>query len=65
MYTNKAPLALTAALGAAGLSHAGTGNPFASERLNPGYQIAAADNMEGKCGGDKAMTMEGKCGGSK
>ncbi len=59
-------LALTAAIGAAGIAHA-AGNPFAMQSLRGGYLVAAADDkaMEGKCGGDKAKAMEGKCGGDK
>lgn len=47
-------LALTAAIGAAGIAHA-AGNPFAMQSLNRGYMVAAADDkaMEGKCGGSK------------
>jgi uncharacterized low-complexity protein len=57
-------LALTAAIGVAGMAQA-SGNPFAMQSLQQGYQVAAADDkvMEGKCGGAKGM--EGKCGGAK
>lgn len=73
-------LALTAAIGAAGIAHA-AGNPFAMQSLNGGYMVAAADDTgtegkaksgkcgTGKCGANKAKakakTMEGKCGGDK
>ena len=67
-------LALTAAIGAAGIAHA-AGNPFAMQSLRGGYLVAAADDkaMEGKCGGDKAKASkakdgkcgEGKCGANK
>jgi uncharacterized low-complexity protein len=68
MHTTKTSLTLvlTAALGAAGVTHA-AGNPFAMESLSQGYLVAAADGKapEGKCGADKAKTAEGKCGGDK
>ncbi|MDO9225627.1 MAG: hypothetical protein Q8M09_06005 [Pseudomonadota bacterium] len=68
-------LALTAAIGAAGIAYA-AGNPFAMQSLNSGYVVAAADSKmkdgkcgTGKCGANKAKAkakasdMEGKCGG--
>ena len=52
-------LALTAAIGAAGIAHAASGNPFALNGLSQGYQVAAAEKAkDGKCG-------EGKCGATK
>lgn len=52
-------LALTAALGTAGIAYATNGNPFALNDLSQGYQVAATDKaQDGKCG-------EGKCGGTK
>ncbi len=69
-------LALTAAIGTAGLAHA-AGNPFALNDLSQGYQVAQAEKAkegkcgEGKCGGKKDMKAqegkcgEGKCGGAK
>jgi uncharacterized low-complexity protein len=70
-------LALTAAIGAAGIAHA-AGNPFALNALSQGYMVAAADKAqdgkcgEGKCGGAKKDVKakdgkcgEGKCGGDK
>jgi uncharacterized low-complexity protein len=70
-------LALTAAIGAAGIAHA-AGNPFALNALSQGYMVAAADKAqdgkcgEGKCGGAKKDVKakdgkcgEGKCGGAK
>ena len=69
-------LALTAAIGAAGIAHA-AGNPFALNALSQGYMVAAADKAqdgkcgEGKCGGAKETKAkdgkcgEGKCGGKK
>lgn len=66
MNANKTSLtlALTAALGVAGVAHA-AGNPFAVQSLSQGYMVADAHGKtaEGKCGGDKAK--EGKCGGDK
>jgi uncharacterized low-complexity protein len=51
-------LALTTALGAAGIASA-AGNPFALNTLGQGYQVAAAEKaQDGKCG-------EGKCGATK
>lgn len=39
-------------------------NPFGLQKLDGGYQLAAADKAkEGKCGGDKKA--DGKCGGDK
>lgn len=56
-------------------------NPFGMQKLDSGYQLAAADDKkkdgkcgEGKCGGDKkpaddkkkdGKCGEGKCGGTK
>jgi len=72
-------LALSAAIGAAGIAHA-AGNPFALNALSQGYMVAAADKaQDGKCGGAKndakamgegmkdakAKDGEGKCGGAK
>lgn len=70
-------LALTAAIGAAGITHA-AGNPFALNALSQGYMVAAADDKaqdgkcgEGKCGAKKETKAkdgkcgEGKCGGKK
>jgi uncharacterized low-complexity protein len=65
-------LALTAAIGAAGIAHA-AGNPFALSALSQGYMVAAADKAqdgkcgEGKCGGAKkdVKAKDGKCGGAK
>ena len=54
-------LALTAAVGTAGIAYA-AGNPFALNDLSQGYQVAQAATAEkvqdGKCG-------EGKCGATK
>lgn len=62
-------LALTAALGSAGIAQAGE-NPFGMRVLDRGYQVAEADAQmpdakmpDGKCGANKAE--EGKCGASK
>jgi uncharacterized low-complexity protein len=69
-------LALTAAIGVAGIAHA-AGNPFALNALPQGYMVAAADKAqdgkcgEGKCGAKKDTKAkdgkcgEGKCGGAK
>jgi uncharacterized low-complexity protein len=64
-------LALTAAIGAAGIAHA-AGSPFALTALSQGYMVAAADKAqdgkcgEGKCGGKKDVkAQDGKCGGAK
>ncbi|MHB1053852.1 MAG: HvfA family oxazolone/thioamide-modified RiPP metallophore [Thiobacillus sp.] len=52
-------LALTAALGTAGIAYAANGNPFALNDLSQGYQVAQTEKTkDGKCG-------EGKCGGTK
>jgi len=52
-------LALTVALGTAGIAHAAHGNPFVLNDLSQGYQVAAAEKAkDGKCG-------EGKCGGTQ
>ena len=52
-------LALTAALGTAGIAYAANGNPFALNDLSQGYQVAQAEkSKDGKCG-------EGKCGAIK
>jgi uncharacterized low-complexity protein len=65
-------LALTAAIGAAGIAQAASSNPFAMQSLNNGYMVASADAKsmegkcgEGKCGGNKAKAKEGKCGEGK
>ncbi len=57
-------LALTAAIGAAGIAHA-AGTPFAMQSLNSGYMVAAADDnaTEGKAKSGKCGT--GKCGANK
>ncbi|KVW94191.1 hypothetical protein [Thiobacillus denitrificans] len=59
-------LALTAAIGAAGIAHA-AGNPFALNALSQGYMVAAADKaQDGKCGASKnAKVQDGQCGGAK
>lgn len=60
-------LALTAAIGMAGIAHA-AGNPFALNALSQGYMVAAADDkaQDGKCGGAKdTKAQDGKCGGAK
>ncbi|WP_320819789.1 hypothetical protein [Thalassolituus sp.] len=60
--------ALSAAvlLGASAASFAAE-NPFASQSLTSGYQVAEKAEMEGKCGGKTEMKgkseAEGKCGG--
>ena len=53
-------LALTAAIGAAGMAHAAAGaSPFSMTALESGYMVAAAEKAkDGKCG-------EGKCGANK
>ena len=57
--TTTLTLALTAAIGAAGVAHAANGNPFALNSLSQGYLVAAAEKaQDGKCG-------EGKCGATK
>lgn len=69
-------LALTAALGTAGIASAANGNPFALNGLSQGYQVAQTEKAkDGKCGGSKAKATdakakdgkcgEGKCGGTK
>lgn len=48
-------------------------NPFAMQKLDGGYQVAAADADkkmdgkcgEGKCGADKMKKKDGKCGEGK
>lgn len=70
---NKTLTTLSAAMlvSAAATATAGD-NPFASQALNQGYQLAG-HHMEGKCGegkcGAKSETEgkcgEGKCGGAK
>ena len=64
-------LALTAALGTAGIAHAG-GNPFALNGLTQGYQLAATEKAkDGKCGATQnarpadGKVQDGKCGGAK
>ena len=63
-------LALTAALGSAGVAHASE-NPFGLQTLDQGCQVAEADTKtsEGKCGANKSATnakaKDGKCGESK
>jgi len=66
-------LALTTALGTAGMATAGE-SPFALQALSQGYMVADAamkegdgKTAEGKCGGSKTQTKdtEGKCGGNK
>ena len=64
-------LALTAAIGAAGIAHA-AGNPFSLNTLPQGYMVAAADKAqdgkcgEGKCGAKKdTKAKDGKCGEGK
>ena len=39
-------------------------NPFVTQDLASGYNLASAD-MEGKCGADKKAGKEGNCGGDK
>ena len=66
-------LALTAAFGVAGAAHAGSA--FATQSLDGGYMLAAADDKakdgkcgEGKCGSGKAgdtKAKDGKCGEGK
>ncbi len=79
--TTTLTLALTAALGTAGITHAASSNPFALNDLSQGYQVAQVEKSkdgkcgEGKCGGTKAKTTdtktkdgkcgEGKCGGTQ
>jgi uncharacterized low-complexity protein len=72
MKSSKATLtlALTAAIGTAGMAHA-AGNPFALNALSQGYMVAAADKAqdgkcgEGKCGAKQdAKAKDGKCGGA-
>ncbi|HEY9097642.1 MAG TPA: hypothetical protein VIN38_02100 [Thiobacillus sp.] len=79
--TTTLTLALTAAIGTAGIAYAAEGNPFALNGLSQGYQVTQAEKAkdgkcgEGKCGGSKAKATdakakdgkcgEGKCGGSK
>ena len=77
MKTTQAPktvltLALTAAIGAAGMAHAASGaSPFSMTALESGYMVAAAEKGkegkcgEGKCGAQKAKAKEAKCGGDK
>ncbi|HEY9136228.1 MAG TPA: hypothetical protein VIM85_10585 [Pseudomonadales bacterium] len=44
-------------------------NPFVTQDLASGYNLASADTEgkcgEGKCGGDKKAAKEGKCGEGK
>lgn len=70
---------LTLALGsafaaAATLPAQAAGNPFASQKLDQGYQVAQAETKakdgkcgEAKCGADKkgAKAKDGKCGEAK
>tara|TARA_R110002049_G_scaffold273438_1_gene451175 strand:+ start:321 stop:512 length:192 start_codon:yes stop_codon:yes gene_type:complete len=57
--TTTLTLALTAAIGTAGIAYAAESNPFALNDLSQGYQVAQAEKAkDGKCG-------EGKCGASK
>lgn len=71
-------LAVGAAFAAVALTPAAfaAGNPFAMQKLDSGYQLAAADADkkadgkcgEGKCGADKKADMkkkDGKCGEGK
>ena len=56
---------------ALGQTAGATGNPFAADLLDSGYQLAAAEKAdegkcgEGKCGGEKKAVGEGKCGEGK
>ena len=57
--TTTLTLALTAAIGTAGIAYAAESNHFALNDLSQGYQVAQAEKAkDGKCG-------EGKCGASK
>lgn len=68
-------LALTAAMGTAGIAYASSGNPFALSDLSQGYQVAQAATTEkaqdgkcgeGKCGSKKSVkAKDGKCGEGK
>lgn len=78
--TTTLTLALTAAIGTAGLAYATGGNPFALNDLSQGYQVAQAVTAEkakdgkcgeGKCGAPQTQVKakdgkcgEGKCGGA-
>lgn len=71
---NSLTLAVGAAFATTVLSTAAFagGNPFAMQKLDGGYQVAAADadkKMDGKCGegkcGAKAKKKDGKCGEGK
>lgn len=62
-------LALTAAIGSAGLAYA-QGNPFALDHLGAGTLVAAGDDKTesgkcgtGKCGVGKTKPKDAKCGG--
>ena len=65
-------LALTAAVGAAGIAYA-NGSPFALSALSEGYQVAQTQKAqdgkggEAKSGGDKQepKAKDGKCGEGK
>jgi uncharacterized low-complexity protein len=52
--------ALLASLATTSIANACDKPSFAFKPLESGYQLAAADAAEGKCGDDKAA--EGKCG---
>jgi len=71
---NSLTLAVGAAFATTVLSTAAFagGNPFAMQKLDGGYQVAAADadkKMDGKCGegkcGAKVKKKDGKCGEGK
>ncbi|MDZ4201488.1 MAG: hypothetical protein U1C96_04985 [Gallionella sp.] len=77
-YSKTLSLAVGAAFAAVALTPAAfaAGNPFAMQKLDSGYQLAAADADkkadgkcgEGKCGADKKADMkkkDGKCGEGK
>ena len=65
-------IALGATVAASALTIAGAQaneNPFVTQDLAGGYNLASADMEgkcgEGKCGGDKKADKEGKCGEDK
>ena len=70
-------IALTAAIGTAGVAYAAGSNPFALNDLSQGYQVAAVDKaQDGKCGGAQKANAkdakatnpkakDGKCGEGK
>ena len=65
-------IALGATVAASALTIAGAQaneNPFVTQDLAGGYNLASADMEgkcgEGKCGGDHKAKNEGKCGGDK